>query len=296
MSRSGGDGDSTRANHVQPVPVRLPFEVDVRDGSGLAGPDVVDQPQASARRQLERGIVARSGGRSDRQRRDVLVEFQRARRRGVAVLEVVPRPALSQSPTVERAGVSNDVPLDAADAGRFERRRPFVEEDSGAILSRVDRRVAAAADDEVALQRAALDRRGGLESCLEPVVPPQDFRRGRERHDLHVRRRHQERAGIQGVESLPGVERPDRDSPESLFHDRRAENPVEIGGQGALGPRICSWRGCRWDVGASCRNQQACSYRTGRGSHYLSASIALMIPSSAVVSIFAAAASPSRRA
>ena len=77
---------------------------------------------------------------ADRQRRDVLVELERARRRGIAGLEVVPRPALSQPAAVERAGIADDVAVDAGDAGRLERGGPFVEQRRGAVVAAVDGR------------------------------------------------------------------------------------------------------------------------------------------------------------
>ena len=106
---------------------------------------------------------------------------------------------------------------------------------AGAVVAAVDGRIAAAADDQVAFEDAVLDLGVGFERRLEAIVPAERFRRGRQRDDLHVRRRHHQLPRVQRVEHPAGVERLDLDAPEPLLHDGRVEDPVEIGGERAFG-------------------------------------------------------------
>ena len=83
-----------------------------------------------------------------------------------------------------------------------QRARPLVEHRRGAAIAAVDRRIAVARDDEVAVQHAAVDRAARFERGREPVVPAERFGRGRQRQDLHVGGRHHQLAGIQPIQAL----------------------------------------------------------------------------------------------
>ena len=62
------------------------------------------------------------------QRRQVLVELQRADRRGVAELQVVPRPPRADAFVVEVLVVPDDRTVNLLDASGPQRRRPLVED------------------------------------------------------------------------------------------------------------------------------------------------------------------------
>ena len=71
-------------------------------------------------------------------------------------------------------------------------------------------------------------RRGGFERRGEARVPADDARGRRQRHDLHVRRRHHQLVGIALVEHFAGAQRADDDAPGRVRHDRRREDGFEI--------------------------------------------------------------------
>ena len=162
--------------------------------------------------------IARLGRRTHGQRRQVLVELQRAHRCGVAELQIVPRPSGPDALIVEELVVADDAAVDLVDARGPERRGPFVEHGRRPSLARVDRRIAAAAHEEIAFEHAAFDRRGRFERGGEPVIPAEDVRRRRERDDLHVGRRHHQPAGVEVEERArrcraSGCRRPTRRAP-----------------------------------------------------------------------------------
>ena len=86
-----------------------------------------------------------------------LVVLQRANRRGVAVLQVVPGPADAPAGLGERVVVANHVARDHPDALGLEFRGPALERVPALGMSRVDRRIAVADDDQIAVQRAVRD-------------------------------------------------------------------------------------------------------------------------------------------
>ena len=184
------------------------------------------QSQSGARRHFDRRVVAGLRAGADRQRRDVLVEFERAGRRGVAVLQVVPRPALAQPPPSNAVASPTTLPsmrlMPAALSAAAHSSKTAAARLSRLLIvgSPVPRTIRSPFED------AVVDVGGGLERRLEPIVPAERFRRGRQRHDLHVRRRHHQLAGVERVEDAAGVERFHLDAPEPLVHDRRAEDAV----------------------------------------------------------------------
>jgi len=134
---------------------------------------------------------------------------------------------------VERLIVADDAAVDAGNADGAQRRRPFGEDGRRPSVARVDGRVARAADDEIPLQRSALDRRRALERRREAIVPAEELARSRRRQDLHVRRRHHQPLCIERVELLAGVERADFYRPRAPRHDRGGEDSGQIMAEGA---------------------------------------------------------------
>ncbi len=171
-----------------------------------------------------RAGVAGSRTRRDTRTRDlVLVVAQRARRRRVPGRQVVPRPARAEpsssnalSSPMMRPSMRWMPALRSASANSANTRRRL----TGA--RRLDRRIAAADDDEIAVKHAALDRAGGVESRRVSVVPAEPLGRGRQREQLHVRRRHDELRRVAPVER-------ERNGVEQIDADRRASRAASPG-------------------------------------------------------------------
>ena len=189
---------------------------------------VVNDEPAAVRIDADDGVVAGCGAGRDRRADGVFVELQRADAGRVAFAQVVPGPSGSEPLVVERAVVADDPPLDAAKAERLQLLGPTVEDARGRAVAAADARVAGADDDQIAAERAALDRAGGEQPRLVAVIPPEAIGGGGQRDDFHVRRRHQQLAGVLAVERFVGGERFDEHAPEAVLERGRGEDGVEI--------------------------------------------------------------------
>ena len=189
--------------------------------------------------------------RRHRQRGDVLVVLQRADRRGVAVLQVVPRPAGAEPLVVERLIVADDAAVDRRYAGGRERARSTRRARGAArsvaaliVGSPVPRTTRSPCSTPSSIVPVRLERR------REAVVPAERLGRGRQRQDLHVGRRHHQLAGVVLEQTFARVERADRRRPR-----RRAPQ--------SAAPKTCarSARSCRTAGAAERREADAVSRR-----------------------------------
>ncbi len=80
------------------------------------------------------GSPACAAGRTNKSR-DILVELQRPDGRGVAELQVVPRPSRADALIVKNLIVADDPAVDLLDAGSAQRRRPLVENGRGSFVT-----------------------------------------------------------------------------------------------------------------------------------------------------------------
>ncbi len=179
----------------------LPDEQQVNRRAGLACHDLVVKLEAvTGRAELDaRGTAGRRRG-GDACDRRVLVEVQRAHRRGVARRQVVPRPARAQSFVLERVVITNNPAVDALDSRAVQRLGPLEKQGRVPAVRRSNRRVARSDDDQIADQGAVGDPAGYFEACLVAVVPPEHVRGGRNRQELHVRCRDEQAVGVAGVD------------------------------------------------------------------------------------------------
>ena len=241
--------------------------VDGRFGSGRGGPGAVEDDETGSVFETDRGRSADRCSRRHHQRGNVLVVLQRADRSGVAVLQVVPRPACPEPLVVERLIVADDAAVDLADPGGRERADPLVEHVGCAIRTGIDRRIARAADDQVAPQHAVLDRPGRFERRRVAIVPAERLGGRRQRQDLHVRRRHHQLAGVVLEETVAGVERADLDAPDAPRCNRRPEDLRQVVAQlphgGARRGRAMTWMFAGLVRGAGARAGRAPSGAIG---------------------------------
>ena len=163
----------------------------------------------------------------------VLVELQRADARRVVVRQVVPRPPEAERFLVEGVVVADHASGDRPDAVLLQPVRPVREHSIGHAVRRDQARIAGADDDEVALERPGLDRSTGEHGGFVAVVPPELLGRRRERHDLHVRRRQQQLAGVQRVERFVVPERLDEHAPVAVLEHRLRQDGVDVADEGS---------------------------------------------------------------
>ena len=121
-----------------------PDEEQIDRRAGLARHDLVAKLEpVTGRAELDAcGAGGRRRGRHACDGR-VLVEVQRAHRRGVARRQVVPRPTRAQSFVVERIVVTDDAAVDALDAGAPQRLGPLEKQqarDRRPVIRSTDRR------------------------------------------------------------------------------------------------------------------------------------------------------------
>ena len=118
----------------------------------------------------------------------------------------------------------------------------------------IDRRIAPAANEQIAAQDALLHRSGCLERGGHPGIPTQNFRRSRQREDFHVRRRHHQLVGVQREELLVLVDGSDVNRPLGVRHDWRTEDGSELAaelfdifiyGWRRTGRRVCGTSRCQ---------------------------------------------------
>ena len=102
---------------------------------------------------------------------DVLVVAERAGRRGVAVGQIVPRPARAEPFVVERVVVADEPAVDAMDARRVERVGPLEEQPAAPASCDPIDGSPPPIDDEIAAEHAVRDRAGGLEPRFVAEVP-----------------------------------------------------------------------------------------------------------------------------
>ncbi len=199
----GEDGDRlcvgrNLSAHVQKRRPRDPRQADARGRRRGGRLHFVDDEDAAAdrRRGDDRGRAGCEAGTDD----DLdlaLVVLQRANRRGVAVLQVVPGPADAPAGLGERVVVANHVARDHPDALGLEFRGPALERVPTLGMSRVDGRIAVADDDQIAIQRAfGTWRSSGDESGREAVIPAKSLSGGGRRQELLVRGGDQEFFGV----------------------------------------------------------------------------------------------------
>ena len=180
------------------------------ESSGFGSNHAVDQLQPAG------GVVDPCGhgcprvvGRLDDQLDNVLAILERTPRCGEAERQVVPGPSVSEAgPRLRRAAVhdvviADEPSIDSSDAKSPEIGRPSGEEIVvGSSVRGVDGGVARAAHDQVAPERALLDRRRGQKLCLVPVVPPQLVGSRGQRQDLQRGGRDEQYVIVESVQRL----------------------------------------------------------------------------------------------
>src|SRR5581483_415708 len=207
-----------------------------RLAAGRVGDDVVvDGERGGKWCQGDGGAGADGRAGRDRQPHRVLVQLQRADPRRVFVDEVVPHPAVAERFAAEGGGVGDEAAGDGSDAGVPESRGPVREDAVRHAVGRAEARVAGAGDHEVALEHAVVDRAGGADGRGVGVVPAEGFGGRGERHDLHVRRGHEQPAGVQRVERLVVFQPHREDAPVAAREGRVGEDGVDVALQGADG-------------------------------------------------------------
>ena len=156
------------------------------------------------------------------------VHLQRADRGGVAALQVVPGPAVSEGLLVERVVVADEASRDAPDASFGELVGPVVKNSDRRHLARVEAGISGAAHHEVALQRTVDDRPCRVDRRLERVVPAEALsRRGHDR-DLHVRGGHHQAIGVEAEDHVVPIERGDFRCDKAAFQGGGGQDRGEI--------------------------------------------------------------------
>ena len=300
-----------RSRDFQHRRVEPPAELDGFGSPGRCRQRLVVEAQAAAGRKRDDRRLSRRTAREHGHRGDIFVVLEGPHRRRIVRLEVIPCPSRAKAFVVEQVVVADDAAVDATDSRCLQRGRPVGEHRGAAAIAGVDGGIAAAAHVQVAAQRVPFDGRGRFDRRREARVPADDARGCRQRHDLHVRRRHHQLVGIALVEHFSAAQRADDDAPAGVRHDRRREDRLEIAAElpGRLAALLRARPGCRLPWSRERRWLDAMSWHRARGGEqrqdernpkgeadYFSSWSALVTASMALASTFAAPGSPAREA
>ncbi len=138
---------------------------------------------------------------------------------------------------------------------------------------------------------------GGERPRLVAIVPAELLGGGGQRHDLHVRRRHHQLAGVQRIQRLVGLQRLDQHAPGAVRERRLREDGVDVvlkrdeGREGQERREGQEWRDGRMGAARPSRRRAATAERQSISQSHR----AILITSlKSAVSIFAAPGSPGR--
>ena len=177
-----------------------------------AGGAMVHEAHRGKRRdRADRRGRVRRGAAGDLDLDAIVVERERADRRGVPPEPLRLRPAGRAIDAVEQPVVHDQVAGDLPDARRLDGLGELARDGHRAGMDAAGKtRVAAADDDQVALEHAVLDRAVGDQRRAELVIRAQFQERGGGGEDLRVRGQLEQLVAVEG-EDLFAVREPPRD-------------------------------------------------------------------------------------
>ena len=177
---------------------------------------VAEREPGGGRRQRQLARRANAGPGLDQRLQRVVIDRQRRNLRAVVILQVIPRPAGSEGRAVEVAVVAHQVAGDAFHArvgeGAYQRFERLV--NVAAVQARIDGRVAAAIDDQIAFERAPRVGSGfGVKGGLDAVIGAEPVERQRHGVELGVGGRAEQLLRILLEYRLAGIQGDDLHAP-----------------------------------------------------------------------------------
>ncbi len=166
--------------------------------------------------------------RRDHEAGGVLIELQRPDAGREAPVEIVPGPAGPEQHVGQPVVVADHAAGDHGNPPRLQLTRPAAEQFCGFAIPVVEARVAAAGDDEIAVEHAAVDRPRQRKLGGEREVPSEPLGGCGERDDLDVGCGEEELLGVSRVEDFVAPQRSDLDAPAHALEFRRVEQGRDV--------------------------------------------------------------------